>query len=98
MEINVPANTYDLWMGDPVTQHWTKMFDDYVFRSTQTQVDRIRFFGAKSGQTDWTLGYTGVDNIYISDVPCPNIPEPSSLLALATGLIGLAGVAIRRRS
>jgi len=96
--LNVPLKTYSLYAGDPSDGSMTTVFTNKAFRNAVTQVDHVQFLGGKTGNNDWDYGYTGVDNIHLllSDTnPC--VPEPSSLLALATGLIGLGGLVIRRK-
>lgn len=43
------------------------------------------------------VGVTYWQNTTIDDINVSSVPEPGSLLALGTGLIGIAGFAIRRR-
>jgi len=98
-QLNVPLNTYSLYAGADPWNGMTTVFTNKAFRYAQAKVDHVQFLGGKSGNNDdWDYGFTGVDNIHLlkSDTnPC--VPEPSSLLALATGFVGLAGVVIRRR-
>lgn len=54
--------------------------------------------------TGWTIYLahdadtgTGADCVYIDNFVITAVPEPGSILALASGLIGLGGLAIRRR-
>ena len=98
-KINEPAQTWSAYAtANPLSGNWTTLFTDYAFRNAVTQVNTIAFYGGKTNYTDPDYGYTGIDNIHLtlSDTnPC--VPEPSSLLAFATGLIGLAGMTIRRR-
>ena len=90
MAINVPAKTWGLTVVNPDTGHKTVLFTAKATRTAHESIDHFRFLGGKTGYNDWDYGYTGIDNIVIT-------PEPSSLLALATGFVGLAGVVIRRR-
>lgn len=88
-DVNVANNTYDFWIGS------TKLAEGIAFRTAATTLDYLRFYGPKFNVIDPEVS-ARIDNIVISDSnPC--IPEPGSLLALASGMVGLAGVAIRRR-
>ena len=44
----------------------------------------------------WTVTYDGVNDVQFN-VDASTIPEPGSLLALVSGLVGLIGFGIRRR-
>jgi len=93
---NFALNTpYQLSMVCDMT---TKQYDVYVdgvkklsalsfYTATLDTVSYLHFYRR------YKAGYYGTDNISVEA-----IPEPSSLLALATGLAGLAGLALRRRS
>lgn len=41
--------------------------------------------------------WAAFDNVYVEMIPVNLVPEPGSLLALATGFLGLGGLVIRRR-
>lgn len=87
MDINVAGQTYDLYIGGNL------LAANLGFRSYSENLDHVRFMGGKctSGNNYW-----GMDNVWVTETNAP-IPEPSSLLALATGFVGMAGVIIRRR-
>ena len=96
-KVNVPANTYSLWIGDPATGHYTKMFEDYAFRAAQPKLDHIRFLGGKTGSMDWNAGATGVDNIYISNVvpdnQAPSVPATVAATAKSPSAVRLTWTA-----
>ena len=75
------------------TAHFTKTFTNLasgnIFIGIRTGV-------VNSGANNWAAGNYGQEvlNMNINVVP---VPEPSSFLALGTGLMGLAGFVIRRR-
>lgn len=87
VDIDVAGQTYDLYIGG------TLLAADLPFRSYSQNLDHVRFYGGKctSGNNYW-----GIDNVWVTVDNAP-IPEPSSLLALATGFAGVAGVIVRRR-
>ncbi|MCX6343877.1 MAG: PEP-CTERM sorting domain-containing protein, partial [Armatimonadetes bacterium] len=55
----------------------------------------------KTTETTWALSTFGSTQFaagdYITMSRCPLVPEPGSMVAMLSGLIGLAGFSIRRR-
>lgn len=62
--------------------------------------DQQRIFTAENPFTAFSFtlpGDTPITSPAIVTVTCGVVPEPSSMMALASGLVGMAGFAIRRR-
>lgn len=88
-----------LWNGEQVATLWrdadpNKWAGDFTWEPFSVEVTgsgvntlKLEFYAHFA---EWT--WTAADDLSV--VP---VPEPSSILALSTGLIGLAGFAIRRR-
>lgn len=68
-------------------------FSGLAFRTPGTSLDHIRFYGGKVSSLDGT-NYWALDNVWLNNQP---VPEPSSILALAGGLLGTSGLIWRRR-
>ncbi len=89
-----PSSFSASWDGTPVLSltnpntgaNWT----EYTFTETGTGSDNISF----SFRDD--PGYMALDNVSVSGPTGQSVPEPSSLLLLGSGVIGLGGV-IRRK-
>ncbi|MGB9587432.1 MAG: PEP-CTERM sorting domain-containing protein, partial [Armatimonadota bacterium] len=88
-----------LWNGQQVATLWrdadpNKWASDFSWVPfsvdvTGTGVNTLKLeFHAHFAEWTWTAA---------DDLSIVPVPEPSSILALSTGLIGLAGFAIRRR-
>lgn len=82
------------WDGTPVlsltTPNTGANWSLYTFTETGTGSDNISF----SFRDD--PGYMGLDNVSVTESSGQSVPEPSSLLLLGTGVIGLGGI-IRRK-
>lgn len=87
------------WNGEQVASLWRdsdpiKWAPDFTWEPFSVEVTGIGIntlkleFHAHSAEWTWVAA---------DDLSVVPVPEPSSILALSTGLIGLAGFAIRRR-
>jgi len=86
-----PTGTYDL-VAPPMEFKIPSLGLSYVFDGTLNGTSTSPLF-------DWTINdagnYKGKDNA-LNAILAP-VPEPGSILALASGLVGLVGFGIRRR-
>lgn len=90
-----PSGTYDLLPlpdGTPMRVSIPALGLSYVFDGTTNGT-------STAPQFTWTIdqaqNYKGIENAL--DVILAPVPEPGSILALASGLVGLVGFGIRRR-
>jgi len=101
------AATYTLrstkWdFQNPVNSWTVKQFNGGAATSFTTTQGRVQFILAFQdnilGSTlNGQYGYAAFDNVVFETNEDWVVPEPGSLLALGSGLLGLAGFAIRQR-
>lgn len=94
----VKAEAYIPWsLYDGTPPGWLTLYDGAIEASTwmprPTEITKIAI-GSNLKYASWTQAQ--FDNVIFDSPDLLPVPEPSSLLALGTGLIGLTGV-IRRR-
>lgn len=86
---------------DPAHQWAVKNINGGAASSFTTTQGRVQFILAfedhAKEDTGARYGYAAFDNLVFETYENPVIPEPGSLLALGSGLVGLAGMVIRRR-
>lgn len=92
--VDLVTDTTDIYVRDPATGAYLQIGANLPIKTPTDQLTNFRVSNTRTGTNDYTEWF-GVDNIQIST--SNPLPEPGSLLALASGLVGLSGVVIRRR-
>ena len=83
------------WLLDEPTEgHWLSFTFDAPF--TMRHTDLVGFYGQLYNEADYFRGPTAEFDVYLSD-PHTVVPEPSTLLLLATGLLAIGGAGVWRR-
>lgn len=76
--------TTDIWLNGSLVQHWT---GKQLFLGAGNREVSFGYNNSKGVTSDITFDYLKIGTV----------PEPGSILAMASGLVGLAGFAIRKR-
>lgn len=78
-----------MYSSHPSNKAFNVMSGSWINNETQ-------YFSSARGTVDWfEVGFNGVSTTYDLGDAAPAVPEPGSIVALATGLVGLVG--LRRR-
>lgn len=93
--VDLVTDTADVYVRKPATGAYSQIGNGLALKTPTDQLDNFRLWDLKIGSIDDYTGWVALDNIQVSTRN--PIPEPGSILALTTGLVGLAGVVVRRR-
>ena len=91
-------DTYRIWGSDIVTTAVNTNQDWAYYQATGYVPSNAKMFQVLMMDTGLLAGATGTigyDDVYVDYAP---VPEPSSMLLLGTGLVGLFGISRKKRS